>query len=171
MINKINSLSKSLFTELFGNVFENASWIAEKLYEQKPFENFEDLSKKMMDIFENTNKENKLKILNSHPDLADKTKIGKLTSDSNEEQNSAGLDKCTIKEFEEFKNLNEKYKKKFNFPFIYAVKGKSKIEVLNNFKERVAYDINTEFEEAKKQVKKIANLRLTEINKNEKNFF
>ena len=111
MINKINSLSKSLFTELFGNVFENASWIAEKLYEQKPFENFEDLSKKMMDIFENTNKENKLKILNSHPDLADKTKIGKLTSDSNEEQNSAGLDKCTIKEFEEFKNLNEKYKK------------------------------------------------------------
>ena len=70
-----------------------------------------------------------------------------------------------------FKNLNEKYKKKFNFPFIYAVKGKSKIEVLNNFKERVAYDINTEFEEAKKQVKKIANLRLTEINKNEKNFF
>ena len=59
----------------------------------------------------------------------------------------------------------------FNFPFIYAVKGKSKIEVLNNFKERVAYDINTEFEEAKKQVKKIANLRLTEINKNEKNFF
>ena len=171
MINKIHNLTKNEFIEVFGNIFENASWIAEKLYEQKPFENFEDLSKKMMDIFENTNKENKLKILNSHPDLADKTKIGKLTSDSNEEQNSAGLDKCTIKEFEEFKNLNEKYKKKFNFPFIYAVKGKSKIEVLNNFKERVAYDINTEFEEAKKQVKKIANLRLTEINKNEKNFF
>ena len=171
MINKINNLSQSKFIQIFANIFEKTKWIAERLYNQKPFDSFEDLRLKMLEIFKNSSKKNQLKILRSHPDLADKTKIGKLTSDSNEEQNSAGLDKCTIKEFEEFKNLNEKYKKKFNFPFIYAVKGKSKIEVLNNFKERVAYDINTEFEEAKKQVKKIANLRLTEINKNEKNFF
>ena len=166
MINKINGLSKSLFTEVFGNVFENASWIAEKLYEQKPFENFEELSKKMMDIFENTNKENKLKILNSHPDLADKTKIGKLTSDSNEEQNSAGLDKCTIKEFEEFKNLNEKYKKKFNFPFIYAVKGKNKNEILDNFKKRISNSLDEEFSNCLNEVKLIAKLRLKEIETN-----
>ena len=108
MINKINSLSKSLFTEVFGNVFENASWIAEKLYEQKPFENFEELSKKMMDIFENTNKENKLKILNSHPDLAVKKK---LTKESENEQANANLNQCTNEEFEEFNKLNEKYKK------------------------------------------------------------
>jgi OHCU decarboxylase len=165
MINKINDLSKSSFTEVFGNVFENASWIAEKLYENKPFKNFEDLSSKMLDIFEQTSEENKLKIFNSHPDLADKTKIGLLTPDSNKEQNNAGLDQCTEKEFSDFKNLNNKYKKKFGFPFIYAVKGKSKIEVLNTFKERVTYDINDEFIEATKQVKKIAKLRMNEINK------
>ena len=165
MINKIHNFTKTEFIEVFGNVFENASWIAEKLYTLKPFKNFEDLSQKMLNIFENTDKEKKLKILNSHPDLADKTKIGSLTQNSNKEQNTAGLDKCSEEEFNEFKKLNMKYKEKFGFPFIYAIKGKSKNEILNNFKERVAYDINVEFQEAKKQVKKIASLRLNEINK------
>ena len=165
MINKINNLPKKEFLEVFGNVFENASWIAEKLYTQKPFKDFEDLSQKMLNIFENTNKEKQLEILNSHPDLADKTKIGLLTVDSNKEQNSAGLDQCSEKEFNEFKNLNYQYKKKFGFPFIFAVKDKSKIEILNNFKERATCDINDEFIEATKQVKKIASLRINEINK------
>ena len=165
MINKINKLSKSDFTEVFGNVFENASWIAEKLYDLKPFNDFQELSKKMLNIFEDSDKDSKLRILNSHPDLADKTKIGLLTVDSNKEQNSAGLDQCSEKEFNEFKNLNYQYKKKFGFPFIYAVKNKSKIEILNNFKERVTCDINDEFIEAIKQVKKIASLRINEIYK------
>ena len=165
MINKTNNLSQGKFIEVFGNVFENASWIAEKLYAQKPFRNFEDLSAKMLNIFELADKKNKLMILNSHPDLADKTKIGLLTTDSNKEQNTAGLDQCSEEEFEEFKNLNQKYKEKFGFPFIYAVKDKSKIKILNNFKERVAYDINVEFIEAVKQVKKIASFRINEISK------
>ena len=165
MLNKINKLDQNEFTDFFGNIFENARWIAEKLYNQKPFKDFEDLSQKMLNIFENIDKEKKLEIINSHPDLADKTKIGSLTPDSNKEQNTAGLDKCSEEEFNEFKKLNIKYKEKFGFPFIYAVKGKSKNEILNNFKERVACDIDVEFEEAKKQVKKIASLRLNVINK------
>ncbi len=165
MLNKINELSKTEFTEVFGNIFENASWIAERLYSQKPFENFEDLSKKMISIFEESNNQNKLKIIISHPDLADQTKIGFLTPDSNKEQSSVGLDQCTKIEFNEFKNLNLKYKKKFAFPFIVAVKGKKKSEILVNFKKRLLSDKESEFNEAIKQVKKIASLRLNELKK------
>ena len=63
----------------------------------------------------------------------------------------------------EFNKLNEEYKKKFGFPFIIAVKGKNKEEILNSFRQRITNNINSEFEEAKKQVKKIASFRLTEI--------
>ena len=167
MINKINKLSQSEFTKVFANIFENAGWIAEDVYSKKPFEDFADLSQKMFNIFSNTTKEKQLKILRAHPDLANKTKIGLLTPESKKEQSSAGLDQCSEKEFNEFKNLNDKYKKKFGFPFIYAVKGKSKIEILNNFKQRVSCDINVEFIEAKKQVKKIASLRIKEITEND----
>ena len=163
MLNKIDKLSKTEFTEVFGNIFENASWIAEKLYLQKPFKNFQNLSNEMISIFENANNQNKLKILNSHPDLADKIKIGSLTPDSNKEQNNAGLNQCNDEEFSDFKNLNLIYKKKFGFPFIIAVKGKNKIEILVNFKKRVLSNKKVEFDEAIKQVKRIADFRLEEL--------
>ena len=163
MFNKIDKLSETEFTEVFGNIFENASWIAKKLYSQKPFKNFQDLSEKMISIFDKADNESKLKILNSHPDLADKTKIGSLTLDSNKEQSNAGLDRCTEEEFNEFKNLNLEYKKKFGFPFIIAVKGKSKKEILLNFKKRISYNKKIEYEEAIIQVKQIASLRIDEL--------
>ena len=162
MINKINKLSKSEFTKVFANIFENSRWIAEELYKQKPFGDFGDLSSKMMEIFEKTSKEKKLKILKDHPDLGDKTKISSLTADSQKEQKNAGLDMCTKEEFNEFKKLNDTYKK-FGFPFILAIKGKSKIEILNNFRERINSEPQIEFEEAIKQVKKIASLRLEDL--------
>ena len=75
MINKINKLSESEFVKVFANIFENARWIAEELHKQKPFGDFNDLTSKMINIFEKSSKEKKLKILNDHPDLANKAKI------------------------------------------------------------------------------------------------
>ena len=165
MINKINKLTKSEFVKVFANIFENAGWIAEELYKQKPFKDFDELSSKMMNIFEISTKEKKLKILNNHPDLGDKAKISLLTPDSLKEQTSVGLDQCTKEEFSEFKKLNDDYKK-FGFPFILAVKGKKKIEILNNFRKRINSNPQVEFEEAIKQVKKIASQRLETLNSN-----
>jgi len=166
MINKINKLSQSEFVKFFANIFENATWIAEELYKLKPFLDFDELSLKMINIFEKTSKEKKLKILNNHPDLGNKAKITSLTIDSLKEQTNAGLDQCTKEEFDEFNKLNHAYKK-FGFPFILAVKGKNKIEILNNFKKRINSEPNIEFNEAVKQVKKIASLRLEDLkNKN-----
>ena len=140
MINSINKLPETQFIKLLANIFENSQSIAEDLYKKKGdgFNDFDDLTKKMMNIFDNTTKEQKLKILNAHPDLANKTKVSSLTDDSKKEQQNAGLDSCTKEEFDEFKKLNDLYKKKYNFPFILAVKGKNKNEILDNFKKRIS---------------------------------
>ena len=159
-IDKFNKLSKAEFISIFGNIFEKTEWVAERCYESKPYNNLDELVSKMMKIFENSEKEKHLEILNSHPDLAVEKK---LTKDSKNEQKNASLNQCTDEEFVEFKKLNEEYKKKFGFPFIVAVKGKNKEEILNSFRQRITNNINLEFEEAKKQVKKIANFRLGEI--------
>ena len=164
LINKINNLSQIKFNEIFANIFEKTKWIAERLYNQKPFNSFEDLCSKILEIFKTTSKENQLKIIKAHPDLADKTKISLLNIDSRTEQNRAGLDQCSEKEFREFKNLNNEYKKKFGFPFILAVEGKNKAEILNKFKKRILNSADDEFKEAISQVCKIANLRLNKIN-------
>ena len=159
-IDKFNKLSKAEFISIFGNIFEKTEWVAEKCYESKPYNNLDELVSKMMKIFENIEKERHLEILNSHPNLAVEKK---LTEDSKNEQKNASLNQCTDEEFLEFKKLNEEYKKKFGFPFIVAVKGKNKEEILNSFRQRITNNINLEFEEAKKQVKKIASFRLGEI--------
>jgi len=130
-IDKFNKLSKAEFISIFGNIFEKTEWIAEKCYESKPYNNLDELVSKMMKIFENIEKERHLEILNSHPDLAVEKK---LTEDSKNEQKNASLNQCTDEEFVEFRILNNEYKKKLGFPFIIAVKGKNKEEILNKEK-------------------------------------
>jgi len=159
-IKKINNLDKSEFLTIFGNIFEKSKWISEKVFDLKPYNSLESFTLKILEIYDKSSKETILKILNLHPELAIEKK---LTSNSEAEQIKANLKECTPEEFNEFKKLNLDYKKKFNFPFIIAVKGRKKTEILNIFKERINNTLEKEFLEAKNQVKKIAMFRLEEI--------
>ena len=86
-----------------------------------------------------------------------------MTTESILEQASAKLNECSYEEYEEFIRLNSEYKKKFNFPFIIAVSGKNRTEILEIFRNRINNSVDKEFNEAKNQVKKIAIIRLNNI--------
>ena len=159
-INKINELAKNDFIDIFGNVFEKTKWIADKAFDLKPYKSFNELSSIIMKIYETSSHQDCLKIFNAHPELVIQKN---LTDDSKNEQKNSNLDQCNDAEFNEFQQLNDKYKKKFGFPFIIFVKGKNKNEILDNFKTRIKSKIDLEFKETKKQVKKIANFRLSKI--------
>ena len=156
----INLLKKKEFLSIFGNIFEKSDWIADEVFNLKPFKDSNDLVIKMMNIYENSSNEKIIKIFNLHPQLAIEKN---LTSFSSKEQTGAKLNECSKEEFEEFEKLNADYKKKYGFPFIIAVKGKNKDEILNNFRQRIQNNFEVEFNEAKNQVKKIASSRLEGI--------
>jgi len=156
----INLLTKKEFLTIFGFIFEKSEWIADKTFDLRPFDNSEDLINKMVNIYENTSNERVIDIFKLHPKLAIEKK---LTSFSSKEQDGAKLNKCTKDELEEFRNLNNDYEKKFGFPFIIAVKGKDKNEILDNFRKRLSNNFQEEFNEAKIQVKKIALFRLNDV--------
>ncbi len=158
-----NSLSENEFISIFGSVFEKSKWIASDTFKKKPFKNSKDLIDKMINIYSNSSNEKILKIFNLHPKLAIEKR---LTNFSSKEQSDAKLNTCTKDELIEFEKLNFDYEKKFNFPFIIAVKGKNKEDILNNFRERINNDYQKEFSEAKTHVKKIALFRLNEILEN-----
>jgi 2-oxo-4-hydroxy-4-carboxy-5-ureidoimidazoline decarboxylase len=108
--------------------------------------------------------ERQLALLCAHPDLAGRLAVrGELTAESTAEQASAGLDKCTPEEFQRFTALNEAYKRKFPFPFIMAVKGKSRGEILAAFERRIHNTEEVEFRTALSEVHKIALLRLRDL--------
>ncbi len=102
-------------------------------------------------------------ILRAHPDLAGRLAAAKLlTEDSASEQASAGLDRLTPDEKSRFTELNAAYTSRFGFPFIMAVKGRTKAEIMEAFARRLDNDIDTEFNEALRQVSRIVRLRLEE---------
>ena len=157
---KLNTINENEFTTIFGSIFEKSEWIAIETFKQKPFKNSKDLIDKMLKIYDSCSIDKVTNILNLHPKLAIEKK---LTSFSTKEQTEAKLDKCSKEELEEFNKLNFNYEKKFQFPFIIAVKGKNKNEILKNFRSRINNNYETEFREAKNQVMKIALFRLNEI--------
>jgi len=157
---KLNTINENEFTTIFGSIFEKSEWIAIETFKQKPFKSSKDLIDKMIKIYDSCSIDKVINILNLHPKLAIEKK---LTSFSTKEQNQAKLDQCSKEELKEFNTLNLNYEKKFQFPFIIAVKGKNKNEILENFRKRINNNYEEEFKKAKEQVMKIALLRLEEI--------
>ncbi len=152
--------NKRAYVERFGRVYEHSPWVAEKAFDMEPPAP-QDLPDVMRKIVEEAGAEAQLALLRAHPDLAGKlAKSGVLTAESTSEQASAGLDQCTEAEFEEFTTLNQHYKSRFGFPYILAVRGRKRHEILENFRARVENSPEIEFREALDQVHQIANLRL-----------
>lgn len=154
-------MSKSTFVEQFGGVYEHSPWVAEKAFADGFPLGVEPLIATLRAIIEAAGEAPQLALLRAHPDLAGKlSKTGALTADSTSEQAGAGLDECTAAEFAEFTALNDTYKAKFGFPYILAVKGRHRVEILDNFRSRVDNSTEQEFREALDQVHQIARLRL-----------
>lgn len=155
------------FVELFGGVYEHSPWIAEAVFKggsRKETGTADSLHLAMKVKVDGSDTTKKLKLLHAHPDLAGKLAMqGELTAESANEQASADLGNCTADEFQEFQNLNARYKEKFGFPFILAVRGFQRSEILEIFRKRVNNDYDVEFEEALNQVHRIALLRLQDI--------
>ena len=152
------------FIERFGGVFEHSPFIAERAYDSGVV--FIPLTAKsvhgaLTSVFRRATYEERLGVLRAHPDLAGKLAIaGKLTVESANEQAGAGLDRLTPQEHERFTQLNAAYVEKNGFPFIIAVKGLGKDDILSAFETRIDNDAKEEFATAAAQVEKIALLRL-----------
>jgi OHCU decarboxylase len=161
---ELQRLERARFIELFGGVFEHAPWIAEQAFAAGPFHDIDALHGAMVDAMRRAPGARQLALIRAHPDLAGRAaSAGDLTAASSAEQTSAGLDRCTPEEFARFRELNDSYKRKFGFPFILAVKGKTRAEVLAGFERRLGNAPEAEFDEALDQIARIARLRLEDL--------
>jgi len=165
----MKQLSRDAFLARFGGIYEHSVWIAEMLFDHKDHyaaEKPSDLAGPMAKIVETAPQELQMTLLRAHPDLAGKLALsGTLTADSTSEQVSARLDQCSQAELDAFTALNAAYREKFNFPFILAVRDRTRAEILENFQKRVGHDVGTEFREALNQVHQIAKLRLEALDR------
>jgi 2-oxo-4-hydroxy-4-carboxy-5-ureidoimidazoline decarboxylase len=123
----------------------------------RPFRSREDMIAAFDATVQAASQAAQLALFRLHPDLATKAK---LTTDSIREQRGAGLDTLTESEFEHFTALNTAYKQRFGFPFIFAVKGATKHQIMASFAQRLNNSKDEEFATALQQVMRIFRFRL-----------
>ena len=162
-----HELSRAAFITTFGGIYEHSPWVAETLYDQglsKDDGNPTKLAERMAAIVDAAGNERQMELLCAHPELAGKLSIPKsLTAESAAEQASAQLDQCSAEEFVEFQSLNRRYNETFGHPFIIAVRGLDRANILAAFRKRVNHSAQIEFRTALAEVHKIAKLRLNQL--------
>jgi OHCU decarboxylase len=162
-----SAMDRKDFVATFGPVFEHSPWIAEAAFDRglpTDADRPEGLHRALFAVLHDASAEAKLTLIKAHPDLAGRlARALRLTADSAKEQASAGLDRLTDQERARFLALNDAYKARFGFPFVMAVKGRSKAEILAAFERRLRNDAATEQATALAEIEQIALLRLMDV--------
>ena len=156
-ISQLNALSRGQFVEAVGWVFEHSPWVAERAWPRRPFRDLKQLHDVMAEEVERATPEEQSALLRAHPDLGARAHMSAASAG---EQTGAGLDQLTSEEYQRLQHLNTAYREKFGFPFLYAVKGSNKYDILRALEQRLPRRPDEELREALNQVYKIAWFRL-----------
>ena len=150
------------FIRVYGSIYEHSPWIAEGAYTNRAnITTVVALHAAMKAAVASAPRDKKLALIKAHPDLAcAPAEVSKLTQASVSEQKGAGLNQCTAEEYADFQKLNADYKTKFGFPFIIAVKGLNRFDILKEFRRRIGNAPDEEFNTALGQIDRIAYFRL-----------
>jgi OHCU decarboxylase len=160
---KPSQIDERRFVATYGSVYENSPHFAEAAWTATPrtqLDTVDGLVHALKAAVDAAGKPAQLALIRAHPDLADRVK---MSAESVSEQAGAGLDNCSAEELAEFRSLNDAYKARFGFPFIKAVRGFSRGEILAEFRRRAGNDPDTEFATALAEIHKIARLRLGDL--------
>ena len=157
---EVNALSWDDFVRVVGPVFENSPWIAERVWENRPFASSDELHRALRDVVGRASVDEKLSLIRAHPDLVGNAV---LTAESQNEQKSAGLGSLTEEERQQFCHYNAHYRERFGFPFVICARLNKKEAILRAFPVRLQNSPEIEMKTALEEIYKIADLRLRDL--------
>ena len=158
-----STLTRDAFIARFGPVYEASPWVAEAVWPaaaRGELEERDAMAQAMRAVVDAAPRETKLALIRAHPQLA---VAGRMAEASVREQKGAGLDQCSPDELHAFRRLNATYLDRFGHPFIIAVAGLSRGDILAVFEKRLENDAETEFATAIAQIHRIAGFRLAAL--------
>jgi len=157
-------MDEATFVSTFGSVYEHSSWVAEAAWPHRPFASLDGLRGVMDSIVQGAGQSRQMTLIKAHPELAGRLAgSGQLTAESRSEQAQAGLNSLTENLIKRMIELNDRYQKKFGFPFIICARLNNVATILQAMEDRLTNIGDTEFKTALQEISKIARLRLTDI--------
>jgi 2-oxo-4-hydroxy-4-carboxy-5-ureidoimidazoline decarboxylase len=161
-IDELNRLGGAAFVAQLGDVFEHSPWVAERASTKRPFRSADALHGAMMDAVRAAPRTEQLALIRAHPELAGaEAKEGTLTAHSSGEQARLGLTSLSKDEFRRICDINRRYREKFGFPCIVALKLHSdRTSVMDEMERRLANRPDEELAAALEQIGHITRGRL-----------
>ena len=153
----LNGAPADAFVEALGGIFEHSPWVARAVADRRPFASIDALHAAMVEAVRDAGEVAHLDLIRAHPDLGTRLE---LSESSTAEQASAGLDQLSPDEFARFTELNDRYRERFGFPFIIAVRDNTRAQILEAFVRRIGNDREAEVSTALAQIARIARIRL-----------
>jgi len=156
---------RQAFVARFGGVFEHSPWVAERSWEGRPFASLRSLHEEMMRVVSKASAAERLALVRSHPELAGReAKEGELTADSSGEQGRLGFTSLGREEFLRVQEINRRYREKFGFPCIVALRlHATRASVLAEMQRRLGNNAAGELAAALEQIGHITRGRLTQL--------
>ncbi|HJE23661.1 MAG TPA: allantoinase PuuE [Methylorubrum populi] len=159
-----STMSAAQFLTRFGDIFEDTPEIALQAWQSgltSREDSAEGLHAALVRSLRSLSPERQRALILAHPELAGRlAQAGQLTEASTAEQGSAGLGALSAEQLARFEALNAAYRERFGLPFIMAIKESSREAILAAFADRLRNDPEQEFQEALRQIERIAWLRL-----------
>lgn len=160
----LNALDREAFVACLGHVFEHSPWVAERTWPDRPFESLDHLHARMVAAVARATRDEQVALIRAHPELLGRLpQSTPLSAQSHAEQGAAGLRDADGAELERLAALNAAYRVKFGFPFILAIRGKGRPEILASLAERLANSPEREFAQCLAQIARIARFRLEDL--------
>lgn len=160
-LKQLSELDQTGFTRQLADIFEHSPWVAERAWVHRPFQSLEALHQCMVDVVKQASRAEQHDLIMAHPELAGKeARSDGLTPSSTQEQHGAGLDQCSPDELQRLRTLNTRYRQTFGFPFIIAVKGLDRYQIMDAIGVRLSHTPDTEFQTCLNEIAKIARFRL-----------
>jgi 2-oxo-4-hydroxy-4-carboxy-5-ureidoimidazoline decarboxylase len=156
----LNAGGREAFVAALGGVVEDSPWVAERAWTHRPFASLDALHAVVVATLASADEEAQLAVLRAHPDLGTHARMSDASAG---EQAGAGLDRLAPDELERLRQLNHAYRERFGFPFLLAVRGATRHDILAALERRLPASREAEFDEALRQVARIARFRLESL--------
>jgi urate oxidase/2-oxo-4-hydroxy-4-carboxy-5-ureidoimidazoline decarboxylase len=158
-LSALNRSGREPFVAALGAVFESSPWVAAAVYDERPFASVDDLHRAMTAAVQRSSHEARLALIRAHPDLGTRLRLGGASAT---EQAGAGLDRLSPEAYARFGDLNRRYRERFGFPFVIAVRHHTQASMLEAFERRLQHGAPAEVEQALAEIAAIARFRLQE---------
>ena len=163
-LREINELDPAAFVSCLGAIYEHSPWVAAGAWPERPFESIDSLWYAMQATVEAAARAEQLALIRAHPELAGRLALaGDLTEASRREQAGAGLDRCTPDEFARLQELNAAYRDRFALPFVVAVRGLTRGDIIERLGERLSNGPEEELATCLHEIGRIARFRLQDL--------